>query len=78
MEVAGLVAKIIREEKPVKVNIDVGGLGVGVADRLEEQGYGDVINRVNFGGKPVEPPPWTRMASLPADLRTVAPRCGST
>ena len=56
MEVAGLVAKIIREDKPVKVNIDVGGLGVGVADRLEEQGYGDVINRVNFGGRPVEPP----------------------
>jgi len=54
--VAGLVAKIIREEKPAKVNIDVGGLGVGVADRLEEQGYGDTINRVNFGGKPIEPP----------------------
>jgi hypothetical protein len=57
MEVAGLVARIIRDEKPVKVNIDVGGLGVGVADRLEEQGYGEIINRVNFGGKPVEPPP---------------------
>lgn len=56
MEVAGLVARIIREEKPAKVNIDVGGLGVGVADRLEEQGYGDTINRVNFGGKPIEPP----------------------
>jgi hypothetical protein len=28
MEVAGLVAKIIRDDKPVKVNIDVGGLGV--------------------------------------------------
>jgi len=54
MEVAGLVAKIIREDKPDKVSIDVGGLGVGVADRLEEQGY--KINRVNFGGKPVEPP----------------------
>jgi hypothetical protein len=48
MEVAGLVAKIIREDKPVKVNIDAGGLGV--------EGYGDVINRVNFGGRPVEPP----------------------
>ena len=58
MEVAGLVAKIIREEKPVKVNIDVGDLGVGVADRLEEQGYGEIINRVNFGGKPIEPPPF--------------------
>jgi hypothetical protein len=49
MEVAGLVAKIIREEKPVKVK-HLDGLGVGLADRLEEQGYGDVINRVNFGG----------------------------
>ena len=57
MQVAGLVAKIIREDKPAKVNIDVGGLGVGVADRLEEQGYGHVINRVNFGSKPTEPPP---------------------
>ncbi|WP_334375413.1 hypothetical protein [Bradyrhizobium sp. AZCC 1719] len=57
MEVAGLVAKIIREEKPAKVNIDVTGLGVGVADRLDEQGYGHTINRVNFGGKPIEPPP---------------------
>ncbi len=56
MEVAGLIAKIIREEKPTRVNIDVGGLGVGVADRLEEQGFGSVINRVNFGGKPIEPP----------------------
>ena len=58
MEVAGLVAKIIRDEKPVKVNINVGGLGVGVADRLEEQGYGEIINRVNFGGKPIELPPF--------------------
>ena len=49
MEVADLVAKIIREEKPVKVK-HLDGLGVGLADRLEEQGYGDVINRVNFGG----------------------------
>jgi hypothetical protein len=81
MEVAGLVAKIIREDKPDKVNIDVGGLGVGVADRLEEQGYGNVINRVNFGGKPMEPPPLdengkpaggpaNRRAELYVNLRT--------
>src|SRR6478752_2833752 len=55
MEVAGLVAKIIREEKPIKVNIDVGGLGVGVADRLEEQGYGGIINRVNFARRSMKP-----------------------
>jgi hypothetical protein len=78
MEVAGLVAKIIRQEKPAKVNIDVGGLGVGVYDRLVEQGHGDTVNAVNFGGKPVEPPRWVRQVSLLADLRTVARRCGRT
>lgn len=58
MEVTGLVAKIIRDDKPAKVNIDVGGLGVGVYDRLMELGHSSsVINAVNFGGKPIEPPP---------------------
>jgi hypothetical protein len=56
MEVAGWVQKIIREEKPAKVNIDVGGLGVGVYDRLYETSSNRrTINAVNFGGKPVEP-----------------------
>jgi hypothetical protein len=57
MEVAGWVAQIIRDDKPVKLNIDVGGLGIGVYDRLIEQGYGETVNAVNFGGKPVEPAP---------------------
>jgi len=57
MEVAGWIAQIIRDDKPVKVNIDVGGLGIGVYDRLIEQGYGEAVNAVNFGGKPVEPAP---------------------
>jgi hypothetical protein len=58
MEVAGWVQRIIREEKPAKVNIDVGGLGVGVYDRLYETSSNRrFINAVNFGGKPVEPPP---------------------
>jgi hypothetical protein len=72
MEVAGLVAKIIREDKPAKVNIDVGGLGVGVYVRLIEQGYGDTVNAVNFGGKPVEPPPFDetgKPAGGPANRR---------
>jgi hypothetical protein len=72
MEVAGLVARIIREDKPAKVNIDVGGLGVGVYDRLMEQGYGDVVKAVNFGGKPTEPPPLDEMgrpAGGPANRR---------
>src|SRR5262245_42712632 len=58
MEVVGWVQKIIREDKPAKVNIDVGSLGVGVYDRLVELGHSrSVLQPVNFGGKPVEPPP---------------------
>jgi hypothetical protein len=58
MEVTGWVNKIIRDDEPAKVNIDVGGLGVGVYDRLIEMGHRrSLINPVNFGGKPIEPPP---------------------
>jgi hypothetical protein len=58
MEVVGWVQRIIREDKPAKVNIDVGGLGVGVFDRLIELGHSrSLVQPVNFGGKPVEPPP---------------------
>jgi hypothetical protein len=61
MEIAGRLSQLIRDEKPAKVSIDVGGLGIGVAERLEEQGHGDVVNKVNFGSKPVEPPPLDEM-----------------
>jgi hypothetical protein len=55
MEVTGWVSKIIREENPAKVNIDVGGLGIGVYDRLMELGHkSSVVSAVNFGGKPIE------------------------
>jgi hypothetical protein len=58
MEVVGWVQRIIREDKPAKVNIDVGGLGVGVFDRLMELGHSrSLVQAVNFGGKPVDPPP---------------------
>jgi hypothetical protein len=58
MEIVGWVQKIIREERPAKMNIDVGGLGVGVFDRLMELGHSrSVVNAVNFGGKGIEPPP---------------------
>jgi hypothetical protein len=56
MQTCGMIAKILREEKPAKVCIDVGGLGVGIYDRLIEQGFDDrAVVAVNFGGKPVEP-----------------------
>ena len=57
MQAAGWVKSIIDKDKPVVVNIDVGGVGAGVVDRLKEQGYGNQIEAVNFGSKPVEPPP---------------------
>jgi hypothetical protein len=57
MEISGWIAKLIRDEKPAKVSIDVGGLGVGVYDRLIEQGHGDVVVAVNFGSRPIEPAP---------------------
>jgi len=58
MQVAGWIQKIIREDGPAKVNIDIGGLGVGVYDRLYETSSNRrIINAVNFGGKPLEPPP---------------------
>ena len=73
MEVAGWVLKIIRDDKPEKVNIDVGGLGVGVYDRLREQGVSrSVLNAVNFGGKPSELPPLDELgnpAGGPANRR---------
>jgi hypothetical protein len=57
MEIAGLIQKIITDEKPAKVAIDVGGLGIGVFERLVEQGHGEVVSAVNFGSKALEPPP---------------------
>jgi hypothetical protein len=58
MEVVGWIGQIIRTDRPAKVNIDVGGLGIGVYDRLIELGHSrSLINNVNFGGKPTELPP---------------------
>ena len=49
MEVVGIVHKIIEEEKPYKVFVDVGGLGAGVVDRLNELGHRDIVVAVNAG-----------------------------
>lgn len=52
MHQVGRLAMLIRDEKPARVFIDIGGLGAGVYDRLVELGYGDVVTAVNFGGVP--------------------------
>jgi hypothetical protein len=57
MQIVGLVIDIIRKEKPAQINLDVGGLGIGIYDRLVEQGFGEIVKAVNFGGKPINPAP---------------------
>jgi hypothetical protein len=42
MEIVGLVRRIIDREQPVKVCIDVIGIGAGIVDRLLELGYNQV------------------------------------
>ena len=55
MESAGWLAKVIDDEKPARVFIDVGGVGAGVCDRLKEMGKN--ITAINFGSAPFEPAP---------------------
>lgn len=55
MQSVGWVKQVIDDEKPARVFIDVGGLGVGIYDRLVEMGYGEIVRSVNFGGSPMEP-----------------------
>lgn len=56
MQIAALVLRIIKNEKPLKVFIDVGGLGVGVVDRLLEMPEAvGVVVPVNFGESALDP-----------------------
>lgn len=45
----------IEKYKPMVVNIDAGGLGVGLYDNLVGAGYGHVVNKVDFGGQALDP-----------------------
>jgi hypothetical protein len=49
MHVAGAIARLIKEDRPARVFIDIGGLGSGIYDRLLELGFGYVVSPVNFG-----------------------------
>lgn len=53
MLIVGGVVRLIKLHNPAAVNIDIGGLGAGVVDRLNELGYGSVVNAVNFGSSPL-------------------------
>ena len=54
MEIVGICNSIINNEKPDRMFIDVGGLGAGIVDRLNELGYSDIVVGVNFGGTPLD------------------------
>ena len=54
MELTGIVHRIITEENPYRVFIDVGGLGAGIVDRLNELGHHEIIVAVNAGSSPLE------------------------
>jgi hypothetical protein len=56
MASAGWAKHVIDRDKPVRMFVDVGGVGAGVYDRLCEMGYGDIVRAVNFGSSPFEPP----------------------
>lgn len=51
VDVANIVTAIILEDKPARVNLDIGGLGAGLYDILEDRGHGDVIRAVNFASE---------------------------
>lgn len=56
MQAVGWLKQVIDTEKPARVFIDVGGLGIGIFDRLVEMGYGEIVRAINFGSSPLEPP----------------------
>lgn len=56
MQLAARVHKIIKQEKPTRVFVDVGGKGKGVVDRLLElDGTAGIVVPVNFGESALDP-----------------------
>lgn len=56
MQIAARIHNIIRQEKPARVFIDVGGLGKGIVDRLNElPGTAGIVIPVNFGEAAADP-----------------------
>lgn len=72
MEVAGIVLQIVKEIKPDQVAIDVGGLGAGVYDRLEELlQYGQTqLVQVNSSESPYDATKYTnKRAEMWGEMR---------
>ena len=70
MEVANICNKIILDEEPYKMCIDIGGLGAGVYDRLIELGHEKVVVPVNGGESPFNPDLYlNKRAEMWAEMR---------
>lgn len=56
MQIAARIHTIIKQEKPARVFIDVGGIGKGIVDRLMElSGTAGIVVPVNFGEAAMDP-----------------------
>lgn len=72
MQTVAWIADIIKTEKPIRVNVDSGSLGIAIINRLHELGHSrSLINPVAFGGKPVTP---NALDEMGREVRTYANR----
>lgn len=53
MEIVGICHNILITEKPIKMFVDIGGLGAGIVDRLHELGHRNVVAGINAGSSPL-------------------------
>lgn len=60
---ANRLARDIDKYKPAAVNIDAGGLGIGLYDIMCDKGYSRVVNKVDFGGQSHEPEKYKNMTA---------------
>ena len=54
MEVVGIIHRMIIDESPDRVCLDIGGLGVGIYDRLVELGHKHILVPFNGGSIPLD------------------------
>lgn len=55
MTTTGKIVKVIQTLRPIRVFIDVTGLGAGIYDRLCELNWGHIVHPVNFSSEADEP-----------------------
>lgn len=53
VQVANKITSDIFHLKPARVFIDIGGIGSGVYDILNDRGYGKIVRGINFGAKAI-------------------------